>query len=615
MVEDLDAPRLANRAVAKARANELGPAIRHAMAACVIDPGRASFFALLATLKSLDEDLHGAITDIKKAIAIEPTDIKQLLTLGELLRRTGRIRDAATLLSGAVAQAPDDWRVWVNYGIVSEFGWRNLDAALAFRRAFCLRPDRVEFAFRDLLSLPAISRSPEDIAFWRRRYEKGIERLRRFPPALENPAEILGAPAFYLAYHNEDDRALMEALRRMMRATVPNLAYTAKYIDSWKAPNPRERRIRVGFISEYLSNHTIGKLYQGFLLQIDRRRFEVFLIHTPGTRDDDFRSYLDGIVDRTLTLPVGREEQCRIVAGLELDVLFYPDIGMTASTYFLAYARLAPVQTVAWGHPDTTGLDTIDYFISSAVLEPENADQFYSERLVKLAGLPCFYEPPTVPDTIASREIFDLPKTGTLYACPQSLFKLHPEFDAVLAEIAERDPDGHIVFLAAGHVVQTDQLLQRWEANHPILLKRTTFLPRQSFPRFLQLMGVVDVLLDPIHFGSGNTMYEAMVHGTPIVTWPGRFMRGRIVAAAYARMEISDAPVVDEISDYAAMAVSLGQSAERREDLRHRSRIAAREKLFSDLSAVREFEAFLEEAVEARGAGRMLPADWRRRGR
>ena len=610
MAEDWSAAGLANRAVAKARAKELRPAIGDAMAACVIEPGQARFHAFLSTIKGLDGDLSGAIVDLGKAICIDPADIKQKLTLGELLRRSGRVGEALDLLRNTVVQAPDDWRVWVNYGVASEFGWRSLDAALAFRRAACLRPDRVEFLFRDLLTLPALPRSIEDITVWRRRYEKGVERLERLPMMLENPIEKLGTPVFYLAYHNEDDRVLMEALRRMFRATVPGLSYRAGFIENWAPPDPTRRRIRVGFISEYFSDHTIGKLYKGLLRHIDRRRFEIFLIHTPGARDDDFRARLENVVDRALTLPAGWDEQCRVLSGLELDVLFFPDIGMSASTYFLAHGRYAPVQAVAWGHPNTTGLDTVDYFISSAVLEPEHADRYYTERLVKFAGLPCCYEPPIGLDTVAARESFGLPETGVLYACPQSLFKLHPEFDAVLAEIAERDPGGHIVFLTAQQDAQTNQLLDRWAVLYPVLLERSIFLPRQSFPRFMELMGVVDVLLDPIHFGSGNTMYEAMVHGTPIVTWPGRFMRSRIVAAAYARMEISDAPVVTRIADYAAKAVSLGQDSGHRADLCRRSRIAAREKLFSDLSFVREFEAFLTEAVETRGAGQLLSVGW-----
>ncbi len=48
--------------------------------------------------------------------------------------------------------------------------------------------------------------------------------------------------------------------------------------------------------------------------------------------------------------------------------------------------------------------------------------------------------------------------------------------------------------------------------------------------RFLTLLWAADAVLDPPHFGSGNSSYEAFALGAPIVTWPGAFMRGRVTA-------------------------------------------------------------------------------------
>jgi protein O-GlcNAc transferase len=600
-----------NRAIKRAHEGDVAGALSDGVLACVISPVAANHWRFLATLKTMREDLEGATVALRRAMRLEPGDIKQELTLGELLRRSGRPGEALALVRDIAERVPDDERAWINLAVMCQHGWRDFDAARAFRRASCLRPDRLDLVYRDNLLLPAVPRSVTDIADWRWRFRSGINRLRRLPPLLDDPAERLGPPSFYLAYHDEDDRPLMEALRRMFRSTAPCLTHRAPHLTRWKPPRGGDRGIRVGFVSEYLSGHTIGKLYQGVLRHLDRRRFAITLIHTPNSSHDDFRDQLDALADRSIILPKGIGAQQQAVSELELDVLFYPDIGMTASTYFLAYARLAPVQAVAWGHPDTTGLDTMDYFVSSVALEPPAADQYYSERLVGLTRIPCCYEPPRAPENIPPRSSWGLPATGTLYGCPQTLFKLHPDFDAVLAEIVTLDPDGHIVFLSARNEIQTEQLRKRWMVNYPVLLDRTVFLPSQPFPRFLELLGRLDVLLDPIHFGSGNTMYEAMIHGTPIVTWPGRFMRARIVAAAYAQMEIPDPPVVERVEDYAAMAASLGRDPMRREDLRRRSRVGAREKLFSDMSVVREFEAFLESAILARGAGDLLPRGWR----
>jgi predicted O-linked N-acetylglucosamine transferase (SPINDLY family) len=127
----------------------------------------------------------------------------------------------------------------------------------------------------------------------------------------------------------------------------------------------------------------------------------------------------------------------------------------------------------------------------------------------------------------------------------------------------------------------------------------------------MAVMAQVDVLLDPLYFGSGNTFYDAMVSGTPVVTWPGRFGRGRNVAAAYRQMAIADAPIAQRIEDYAPLALALGRDAERRRALRVASMEAAGRELFEDMRAVRDFESFLEAAVAAAGRGELLQPGWR----
>jgi len=61
----------------------------------------------------------------------------------------------------------------------------------------------------------------------------------------------------------------------------------------------------------------------------------------------------------------------RILAD-RLHILVYPEIGMHPPTMQIAALRLAPVQCTAWGHPLTSGLPTVDYYLSSELMEPEN---------------------------------------------------------------------------------------------------------------------------------------------------------------------------------------------------------------------------------------------------
>ena len=122
------------------------------------------------------------------------------------------------------------------------------------------------------------------------------------------------------------------------------------------------------------------------------------------------------------------------IAELGLDILIYADLGMEGITYTLAFSRLAPVQCVMWGHPSTSGISTIDYFLSSELAEADSAEVNYSEKLIRFKNLPLYYfRPPTAPQRV--REDFNLPSDTHVYGCPHSTFKLHPQFDFVIGEL------------------------------------------------------------------------------------------------------------------------------------------------------------------------------------
>ena len=72
------------------------------------------------------------------------------------------------------------------------------------------------------------------------------------------------------------------------------------------------------------------------------------------------RNEIDDSANKVINLDTRIQEQQQQIAKEDLDIIFYPDIGMSSTTYFLAFSRLAPVQIVSWGHPETTGVSTID---------------------------------------------------------------------------------------------------------------------------------------------------------------------------------------------------------------------------------------------------------------
>jgi protein O-GlcNAc transferase len=268
---------------------------------------------------------------------------------------------------------------------------------------------------------------------------------------------------------------------------------------------------------------------------------------------------------------------------------------MEPITYFLAFSRLAPAQCVTWGHPVTTALPHMDYFVSSALIEAEGATRDYSEELVLLperCGYVCYSRPPQPQRVDRSR--YGVAADQRIYACPQSLFKLHPDFDRLLGSILRGDPRGVALFIESPAELRP-ALIGRWRESLGDVLDRIRFVPRCSYEGYLELLAAADVLLDPPHFSGGNSSLEALGVGTPIVTLPGPYAKSRLTLASYKRMGVMECVAPDERT-YVDIAVRLGTNAAYRAEVKQRIAEAS-PVLFDDTGMVRALEKFFSNAV------------------
>jgi protein O-GlcNAc transferase len=333
--------------------------------------------------------------------------------------------------------------------------------------------------------------------------------------------------------------------------------------DVRQTPAASTARIRVGLISQFFRNHSIGRTSRGFFAQLPRERFEITAIFIAPVVDDEFSQAVRCDAEHVLIVPRDLAAARAQIAALQLDVLFYQDIGMEPFSYFLSFARLAPVQCTSFGHPDTTGIAAIDWFISNDLYEPAGAAAHYSERLFMLRNLGslAYYYRPAPPSPLKPRAAFNLPADRPLYLCPQNLFKVHPDMDDLIAAILRRDPRG-VVALVEGRVRNWSTLLRkRWQQVMPDVQHRIVFVPRMREGDYLNLIALADVMLDTVHFNGMNTSLEAFAVGTPVVTLPAAFQRGRHTQAMYCRMGLDDL-IASDADAYVSQAVRLANDVD-----------------------------------------------------
>ncbi len=100
----------------------------------------------------------------------------------------------------------------------------------------------------------------------------------------------------------------------------------------------------------------------------------------------------------------------------------------------------------------------------------------------------------------------------------------------------------------------------RLAATIPDISQRLIVLPYLNKNQFFGLLKRADAVLDTVHFGGGNTCLDAFAVGSPVVTEPGRFFRGRATAAKYLQMGVTGLTVSSE-QEYVDLAVNLATDA------------------------------------------------------
>ncbi len=549
------------------------------LGACLIDQGRTiEAYNVLSAI-------HGH----------HPNDADVLNNLGNALQRLGRTEEAAKVYGQAHELDPAQPVISLNLGRALLRLGETEEAQTLFETVETRHPEIGAARFLSALAIPFIGQSTAQYARHRKRLVDKVRKLIESPVSLSDPANEVGMTNFASVYHGEDDREIQELLAQAYLAACPALSFSAPHCVGYRPPN--DRRIRIGFASAHLGSHTIGKLNRRLIEYLDRERFEVLVFHLgPDARDKDADlAAVAGIADRFEVLSGSLAGAQQTIAAMELDILYYPDIGMEPMSYFLGFARLAPIQCVIWGHPVTTGLPEVDYFISSTLLEPDHPESYYSEELILFPDIGMSYTLPDITPATTTRGDFGLADNATLYMCPQSLFKLHPTFDIILKRILTEDAEALIVLIDGQQESWSRLLKARFKESLGTLAERVVFLPRMPGAHYLSLMEHADIILDSTVFCGGNSSLEAFAAGKAVITQPSPFMRGRVTAGFYRQMGITDC-LADTDEDYAKLAVELANDSERRGEIETRIK-AAHPVIFNNDKAARVHEKFFTEAL------------------
>ncbi len=532
-----------------------------------LNPRYADAWTNLGNVLRERNDLDGALLCHRQVETLRPNAAAVKLNLGHILRDRGDAAAARAMFAEAQGLDPSD-----------------PSAALA----------------RCMAELPLMYADEAEIAACRARYAAALETLIAQYDADPRPeawARAIGASQpFYLAYQGQDDRALQQRYGAFVCRVMAD-----RYGPADLTPPPvAGERIRVGIVSGFFSAHSNWKIpIRGWVERLDRDRFEVIGFHTAAKQDAstaDARRLCDRFVQGPLSVDAWRAA----ILSERPHMLIYPEVGMDPIAVRLAAQRLTRLQCASWGHPDTTGFPTLDAYLSSTRMEPQDGDAHYSERLVRLPGLGVWYEPGEAEVKPLDRATLGYREGAVVYWCAQSLPKYLPRFDGLYPRIAEAVGDCQFVFIGLPQASEADAQFKRriadaFAARGLSAERHCVFLPRLTKGQFLGAIANADVVLDSLEWSGCNSTLESLGARLPVVTHRGRFMRGRHTSAILEMMGVTET-IAEDVDEYVALASRLGTDADWREAM-SRAVAANKAKLYRDQSTIDALERFIEEAV------------------
>jgi protein O-GlcNAc transferase len=464
--------------------------------------------------------------------------------------------------------------------------------------------------------LKTVYESESQVLASRQAFSESLDEVRSWyesTPGLAEPYKTVGTvQPFYLAYQHYNNRDLLKrygALCVAFMATLPRRVPGDESRPTGSDCPRTGRKLRLGIVSAHVREHSIWTaVTKGWVQNLDRDKFEIYVFHLNSTIDRE----TEAVIARVAHF----DNQTRDLTGWvdaiserNLDVILYPEIGTDPLTLKLASVRLAPVQAVTWGHPETSGLPTIDLYFSALAFEPPNAAaNNYSERLVMLPSLSVYVEPLALPNADPDLRSLQLPTNQPLLLCPGQPFKYAPQYDDVWVRIAKglqtralfrRSSAGRLVFFRS-HNSTWDRMLEKrlraaFARGGVDFDAHVSIIPFLDVARFFGLMRRSALMLDTLGFSGFNTALQGIECDLPVLGFDGDFLRGRLATGILRELELPELIAISK-DDFVQKAVALAKDPEKLGELRSKI-IERRARLFRNPAPVRALERYLIEAA------------------
>ncbi len=286
--------------------------------------------------------------------------------------------------------------------------------------------------------------------------------------------------------------------------------------------------IRIGYVGTTLKSHSVGWLCRWLMNYHDRESFQVFIYCLNLDTDDKFNhQWFRDKVDITSYLNCSADKIISQIKADEIDILIDLD-SMTYDVTCLVMAhKCAPVQ-VSWLGWDATGIPAVDYFIADNYVLPDDAQDYYHEKIWRLPQTYLAVDGFEVGIPNLRREDLDIPADAIVYLSAQSGYKRHPDCIRAQLQIIKAVPNSYFLIKGVGDAETIENYFGKLAAEVGVDLDRLRFLERDRDEYTHRAnLAIADIILDTFPYNGATTTLETLWMGIPMVTQVGKQFAAR----------------------------------------------------------------------------------------
>jgi predicted O-linked N-acetylglucosamine transferase (SPINDLY family) len=385
-----------------------------------------------------------------------------------------------------------------------------------------------------------LSSGQQDAAFKQQcdRHNEMLQDLLKQQPILDLPASYRMMTSLMHMPYIEDAPAQNRVLQNQIMALCETSIqqhhqviydrYQATHLEKKSPGGKTDRPLKVGYICRYFYQHSVGWLARWLLKNHNPKNVElyVYIINPQSTPDYVQQQYRE-LPANIRGCPLDAVQIATTIHQDDLDILVELDSLTCQVTCEVMAIKPAPIQ-VSWLGWDAVGMSSIDYFIADPYVLPDDAQDYYVEKIVQLPQTYIAVEGFEIGIPTLHRQQLGIPADAIVYLSAQRGYKRHPEMMRHQMEILQQVPNSYLLIKGLADQAVIQSLFSDLAASMAIDASRLRFLPIVDSEEVHRAnLAIADVILDTYPYNGATTTLEALWLERPLVTQVGEQFAAR----------------------------------------------------------------------------------------